>query len=333
MGKPKDFVVSAADFAFYVNNQLACTGTTNLNTSLAVAMQEQAVNAGKGNKLVFSYKYGRELTATLEAANWELSYIAANAGTAIVEGLTDVYKLGECVTITGGVGTLAQTPIGKVAVELPSGAFVEVNPTAKTINLSSNGVTSGAVKVTYQYNTTAKTVAIDAESTPLIGRLVLDAEKHNNNVGKVGTVQVIIPSYALDGNFEINFTPDGVTSTSLSGKALAVEDDKCADGGSVYAYIKEYNTATSTFTVSDIAATPSVVALAVSGTATLSVLGLKGGLYKPIVIDNKSCTFVSDTIAKATVDTSGVIRGVAAGTANITVTYAGIKDIVQVVVS
>lgn len=48
--KGKEFVVSVADFAFYINGVLACTGVTNLSSSISVSMQEQAVNAGKGNK-------------------------------------------------------------------------------------------------------------------------------------------------------------------------------------------------------------------------------------------------------------------------------------------
>ena len=31
--KGKEFVVSVADFAFYINDVLACTGTTNLSSS------------------------------------------------------------------------------------------------------------------------------------------------------------------------------------------------------------------------------------------------------------------------------------------------------------
>lgn len=50
--KGKEFVVSVADFAFYINDVLACTGTTNLSSSISVSMQEQAVNAGKGNQKV-----------------------------------------------------------------------------------------------------------------------------------------------------------------------------------------------------------------------------------------------------------------------------------------
>lgn len=333
MANAKEFVVSAADFAFYVDDTLACVGTTNINTSISVSNQEKKVNAGKGNKLIFTYKYGRELKGSLEAANWSLSYIAANVGNSIVEGLSDVYKMNECVTLTAGVGTLVDTPIGKVSVELPNGSFVEVTPTAKTINLTAQGLTGQSVKVTYQYNTSTKKVTIDAESSPMVGKLVLEADKHSNKAGKVGTVQVVIPAYSLDGNFDIAFTPDGTVSTKLDGTALAVEGDSCTDGTAVYAYVTEITDASTTVAVTDIAATPSVVALAVAGTKTVSVLGLKGGLYRPVELENTACTFVSGTPATATVSSAGLITGVANGTSIITVTYNGIKDVVQVTVA
>lgn len=331
MDKAKSFLVSTADFAYYVNGVLACTGTTNLNTSIEVTMEEQNVNAGKGNKLLYSFKYGRELSGSLEAADWKLEYIACNVGSPIAEELTDVYKIGECVTITNGIGTLASTPIGDVAVELPNGSIITVKPTDATIDVTKY-VTDGTVNATYQYNTISKIVKIDAESTPFVGKLVLDADKHNNKLGKVGSVQIIIPSYQLSGAFNIEFTPNGVTSTNLDGKALAVEGDTCSDGSAVYAYIKEFDTIASALSVNDIAATPGVVTLAVDEEKTVSVIGLKGSMYSPIQIDNDDCEFVSAGAGTATV-TKGVIKGVAAGTTNITVTYGEHKDVVEVTVT
>lgn len=334
---PKNFLVSTADFAFYVDDILACTGTTNLNASLEVSMEDQDVNAGKGNKLVYSFKYGRQLSATLEAADWKLEYIAMAGGSKITEGMTDVYKIGECVILTKGIGVLNTIPIGDVAVELPNGSIVTVTPNDTTIDLTAYGLDGDkdSVKATYRYNRVAKTVIIDAESTPLCGTLVLDADKHNNKLGKVGSVQVIIPSYQLNGNFNIEFTPDGVTSTSLEGKALAVEGDTCADG-SVYAYIKEFDDTASAITVVDIAATPATINLDsadTSTTARISIIGLKGSLYNPIELDNADCVFVSDTPATATVDTDGVVTAVAAGSAKITITYGDYSDEIDVVVA
>lgn len=331
----KNFLVSTADFALYYNDILACTGTTNLNTSIEVSMQEQNVNAGKGNKLVYSYKYGRELIATLEAADWKLEYIAANVGSKITEGLSDVYKLSECVQIINGIGVLPTTPIGDVAVELNNGMIVTVTPDTTTIDLTKYGVENESIKATYQYNRIAKTISIDVDTSPNVYKLVLDADKHNNQLGKVGSVQVIIPSYQPSGNFTMNFTPDGVSSTNIDGKALAVDGETCSDGSSVYAYIKEFDETEKAMTVTEIAATPAKISVSATGTdktETISVIGLKGEMYSPIKIDNKDCEFVSDTPATATVNENGVVTAVATGTAKITVTYNGISDEVDVTV-
>lgn len=333
----KNFLVSTADFAYYVDGVLACTGTTNLNTSLEVSMQEQNVNAGKGNKLVYSFKYGRELSATLEAADWKLEFIACQVGSKITEGLTDVYKMGECIQLTSGVGVLSTTPIGDVAVETPDGIIIMVTPSTSSIDLTSYGLTNESVKATYKYSRNAKTITIDADSTPYVGTLIMDADKHNNKLGKVGSVQIEIPSYQLSGNFSISFTPDGVTSTSMEGKALAVEGEKCSDGSSVYAYIREFDNTSKAMSVIDIAATPATISLdsgKTSVTETISVVGLKGALYSPIQLDNADCSFVSDTPGIATVGANtGIVTPVSAGKAKITVTYDGKTDEVDVTVS
>lgn len=331
----KNFLVSTADFAFYVGDVLACTGTTNLNTSLEVTTEEQEVNAGKGNKLVYSFKYGRKLSATLEAADWRLEYLAMASGSKITEGMTDVYKLGEHVSLTDGIGALSAAPVGDVAVELPNGSFVTVTPADGKIDLTAYGLTNegDCARATYRYNRMAKSITIDSDTVPMCGRLVLDVDKHNNKLGKVGSVQITIPSYQLNGNFNIELTPDGVTSTSLEGKALAVENDCCSEG-SVYAYIKEFDETASAVSVLEIAATPATVNLDMtdSVSATISVIGLKGSLYSPVELENAACEFVSDTPSVATVDGTGVVTAVASGSAKITVTYQGVSDEVIVVV-
>ena len=329
----KNFVVSTADFAFYIDDILACTGTTNLNTSLEVSMEEQEVKGGKGNKLLYTFKYGRSLSSSLEAADWKLEYIAMASGSKITEGMRDVYKLGECVVLTEGIGVLSATPIGDVAVELSNGTIVTVTPEGTTIDMTKYGLTDNkeSVKATYKYSRNAKSITIDAESTPFVGRLVLDADKHNNKLGKVGSIQIEIPSYQLNGNFNIEFTPDGVTSTSLEGKALAVEGDTCADG-SVYAYITEFDETEKVISVTEIAATPANMDLNTGDTQEISVIGLKGALYSPIQLDNTDCVFTSDNSTAVTVSATGVVTAVAPGSAVITIEYDGKNDTIDVVV-
>lgn len=337
--KGKEFVVSVADFAYYINDVLACTGVTNLSSTISVSMQEQAVNAGKGNQKVFSYKYGRELTAELEAADWKLEYLALQSGSQIFKGIKDFYSLNECVTLASGVGTLDNIPIdgAMVGVELPNGTFIEVEPDGNTIDLQNRGLTDEKVRVTYQYNTMTKRITIDAESTPYVGKLVLQADKHNNRKGKVGTVEIVIPSYSLDGNFDISFTPDGVVSTKLSGTALAVEGDKCSDGGAVYAYITEKDNDDVEISVSDIVIVAPATSMKTNGTMDLSVEGIISSLYAPIQLDVSNVTF-SVTPGEATgttveAKTGKVTAGTAAGTATVKAVYGQLEDTIEITVT
>lgn len=326
--RSKDFLVSTADVAFFVNDVLAFTGTTSLNTSISVSMEDQEITGGKGNKTLYKFKYGRKLAPSIEMAEWNLSYIAANVGSTVFEGLKDVFAVAECVTLTNGVGTLKKEPVGKVFIEKADGSTAEITPVGATITV---GNEDGTVLVTYQYSTNVKRVTIDAESTPFVGRLVMSADKHNNKKGKVGEVQIEVPSFQLNGTFDISLEASGSTTTKLEGDALAVEGTSCSDG-SVYAYITEIPSEASTVSVSDIAVTPAVINLAATETKNISVIGIKGGLYSNVGIDVADCVITSDDSATATV-ANGVVTAVATGTTYINVDYNGIKDIVKVVVA
>lgn len=326
--RSKDFLVSTADVAFFVNDVLAFTGTTSLNTSISVSMEDQEITGGKGNKTLYKYKYGRKLAPSIEMAEWNLAYIAANVGSTVFEGLKDVFAVAECVTLTNGVGTLKKTPVGKVFVEKADGSTVEITPVGSTITV---GDINGTVLATYQYNTSVKRVTIDAESTPFVGRLVMSADKHNNKKGKVGEVQIEVPSFQLNGTFDISLEASGTTTTKLEGDALAVDGASCSDG-SVYAYISEIPSIASTVAINDLAVTPAVIEIAVNEEKKLNIIGIKGGLYSNVSIDAKDCVISSDDASTATV-TNGVVKGIQAGTTYINVSYGEVKDVVKVTVA
>ena len=324
----KNFIVSTADVAFFHNGMLAFTGTTALNTSLSVSMEDQEITGGKGNKTLYKYKYGRKLAPSIEMAEWRLEYIAANVGSTIFEGLKEAFKIAECVTLVKGVGVLDKVPVGKVFVEKNDGSTVEVDPVGSTITV---GTEDDIVKVTYQYNTKLKRITIDADSTPLVGELVLSADKHNNLKGKVGEVQIDVPSFQLNGTFDISLESGGNATTKLEGDALAVQGATCADGD-VYAYISEIDSVESSISVSDLVATPGVIEIAVDEEKKISVVGIKGGLYSNIGIDVADCVITSESSSIATVS-DGVVKGVGTGTTYINVEYEGLKDVIKVVVS
>lgn len=325
----KDFIVSTADVAFKVDGELVFTGQTTLSTSLSVSMQEQEIVGGKESKLLYKYKYGRRLSPTIEMAEWNLAYIAANVGSPIFVGLCDALQTAECIALTNGTGILSKTPIGDVFIEKTDGSILKVVPIGNSITVSTE---DKLVKATYTYNTQAKRITIDATSTPLIGELILTADKHNNFKGKVGEVQIHIPHFQISGNFDINLEAGGVASTKIEGDALAIEGISCKDGA-VYAYITEIPIEKSQIKVGEIAATPSIVSININATRTISVIGIRGGMYSNINIDNSDCTITSDDATVATVDANGVITGVGVGSTLINVDYEGQKDIIHVIVA
>ena len=327
----KDFLVSTADVAFYVDGVLAFTGTTALNTSISVSMEDQEVTGGKGGKIQYKYKFGRKLSSTIEMADWKLDYIAVNTGSTIAQSLRNVCAVAECITLTKGTGTLLHEPVEgeNVFVEKQDGTITKVKPSGNTITVGSEDAN---VKATYKYSKQVKNITIDADSSPMIGELILTADKHNNRKGKVGQVQIVIPSYQPNGTFDISLEAEGVTSTSIEGDALAVEGATCTDGD-VYGYIYEIDDAENEISVSDIAVTPALISLKASGKQQLSFIGIREGLYSNVDIDPSKCRFESDNQSYARVNQTGEISAVASGTANITVTYGTSKDIVQVKVT
>lgn len=67
--KSKDFLVSTADVAFMHKGMLAFTGTTSLNTSISVSMEDQEITGGKGNNLYTSINMVERLNLLLKWLN------------------------------------------------------------------------------------------------------------------------------------------------------------------------------------------------------------------------------------------------------------------------
>lgn len=330
----KEFVIGVADVLAFQNGQLLFTGVLNTTTSLEVSMETNDIKAGRGNKLVYSHKYGRGLNATIEAVDWSLEYLALQTGNFISQKLRQVYEINACVDIVEGVGTLTAKPSENADVYciLPNGNTVTVKAKGNTIDLKSHSVTDGMVKATYLRDATTKRVVIDTETQPLIVELIMKADKFDNDLGKIGTVQVTIPRFQADGNLTLEFSNDGTAQTSVSGSALAVLNDRCSDGNEVLGYVDEYDTKEEALKVSQIAVLPADITLAVEEDVELKVIGIKGGMYENILIDNSLCTFTPESETYATA-TGGVVHGVQEGSTMITVDYNGVKDYVKVTVT
>lgn len=330
MSEVQQFIVSVGDsYMFDPQNNNAFIGSSKalLDSSINVSMSSEEVRAGFGAQKLFEFFHSRNVEATLNAATFELSYLAMNVGQSILSGAENVWKFGECVTLTSGNGIVTGVPIGNLLVNLPDGTVSEITPVGS--NFTVPDLSNETVTVSYRYNTLIDKVNIDAGAAPKIIK-VIQQYKAFSKVGQIGILEVEIPQLQLTGNFDLSFTSTGVAASQMTGVALASGETNC--GEPIYAIVKFIPIVGQTIAYSMIAVTPSEIELDVSDTIQLTTYGIRGGIYANTLLPPSDFTFVSSASGVASVDSNGVITAEADGTALITVTHtsSGKKDIVFV---
>lgn len=325
----KQFVVSVAD-AFLIDKttgNMAMKAKALLNSAITQSVQTTPIRGGNGNKLLFEWCYQKDLKATLESAVWSQEYIAINNGETIVTGADNFYVFDEIVTLVAGSGTVLQTPIGDIYVEKEDGSYITVTPTASAFSVSGGANTT--VKVTYQYSVSIDKITINADNYAHAYELVLKSKILNQDGTKLADLEIVIPQYKPNGNFDITFGATAASTSKMEGMALVYTDENGLD---VYAYvnIKPVSTATSYI---DIAATPSAVTISTgSPTKQLVVYGIQGGIKSNVLISSAASgtTYVSGTPATCTISTGGLITRVGSGSSIITISNGALTDTVTV---
>ncbi len=325
-------LVSVADVAFFdtTTNAFLGEGLALTNSSLVQEVQAMEQRGGYLNALLFNIKHSKNVTVEIESATFKMEYLAFQTGTPIITGLSNVYKFDECVTFTNGTGTVASTPVGNVFVRMPNGTIATVTPTGSTVN---TGVSSfnGQANVMYQYNTSVQKVTIDTKTQPLTVKAVLKVHAFSQEK-EIGTYEITVPRLKFNGSINLNLASDAVSTFGLGGTALEISDD-C--GNSYYADVKFIPLDESNLTsVVALCASPNTYSFSLAGTktATATILGIRNGVYANAILDNADVTFVSAAPATATVNSAGLITGVAEGTTTITATYQGLQEIISVTV-
>ena len=146
-----------------------------------------------------------------------------------------------------------------------------------------------------------------------------------NNATKVGRLITDIPRLQLDGAQDLNLTATSAATVSLSGSALAVDNTDSCEGESYYGTMtEEIFGAKWQNEVKAIAFEDADIALANGGTQTLVCYVLFDGNKAPKIVDNANFTFVAeDGGENASVNESGVVTAIKAGTAHISATLKG----------
>jgi hypothetical protein len=289
----QEFLVSVADAIIKdpsTGNALAL-GKANISSAFTLSMQSADVRAGINNSLLYSYYHTREMTIKVEAATFDSTILALNAGATVSTGAVNVNQT-ECVTLSSsGSGTISLTPVGNVSVFLTDGTVTTVTPSSKNITVS--GGAGQSVSVVYVTSKSADQIIIGTTTPPTIVDLTLIAEirdKVTNGVKKY--LQINVPAFQVAGNYTLNLTANGVSTQALEGKALETTATDCTSGN-YYAKVT-YIPVTASSAYSYIAATPaslSFSAAAVPATQSITVLGIRGGVYQNANITT-SCSFV-----------------------------------------
>jgi hypothetical protein len=333
------FLVSVANVLALnpTTNAALFYGKANLNSAFTLSMQETPVRGGVNNPLLYKFIHDRDLAVSIESATFGKDILAINVGSSIVNGAVNVWK-SECIQLSTNAGTLTETPVGNVNVQKSDGTWVTVTPSGTTITVSGGGNT--AVWAHYLYSDTVDRITIGTTTPPNTVKLVFTAEVRNQANSITEYLQIEVPYFQVDGNYELSLTADGVSTEKISGTALSVQGTQCSDGD-YYAYVSWIpNTATVAY--ADIFATPSVFEPAVGdlpATQQLTVYGVRGGTYANVNITS-SCTYAMAAGSDADI-TVGASTGLitVAGTATegntgtVEITSGSLTDIVVVTVT
>lgn len=299
---------------------------TLVNSNIAFNVEETEIRGGEFHKLLFTYNYGRTGEITLEDARYEPAIFAIQMGQTIQNQLSNVYVFEEDVTLDGsGSGSVnLQTPIAgtKAYVQLPDKSIVTNSFTGSDFSLGAS-YANQKVKVTYQYNETVDMITVDGDSFPKSYELVMEVKVFDKE-GEKERIQWIFPAFKPSGNFEMPLASDSPSTSGMTGKIL--------DDDGIYGY-KKIIPVSSVVNYSSIAADAGQIELDSGEEYTLTVYGLRGGLYAPVTLDNADCTFESSDPGVASVDSAGKIAYVTDGSAYITIehTDSGLVDTVEVV--
>lgn len=326
----KKFVAGVGrTFNYDSSDNLLWIGKTLLNSSIEVTTGSQPVNAGPGNALQMVYYHTGQLSLTQEEQQFNLGMIAKTLGSSIVTG-ANVWKE-EDVVLTASAGTVLGTPVATSSgtiygwAELSDGTSERFTFSGSDLTLV--GQSSGTVCVRYyEADSAARQVTVNANIIPGIVRTVIEAQMFSGdpaNVGSstlVGKVLVEVPRLQLDGTATLSLTTTGVSSTPITGMALASTVAGCSSSG-VYATITEVIDAANWYdNVNILAIADDTIAISHPGTETLQVWAVPTNGDAAFLAPVADLTFTSGTVGTCNIGANtGVITTVAAGTSVITV--------------
>ena len=317
------------------SGEIVITSKTLTSSGMNFTISSEDVRGGLANQLLAKYFHDSALTLSLEDALFNLEYLAVNVGSTITVG-SDVMTTEQVTTTVANQITVTNTPqkfstLNEIGWYSIAGQddWTKITFEGKVATVPNLPVGT-TVCVKYMKNdATAEEFVVSSAFIPSQCYALLtlplfksgtDAQSYSSS-SKVGEVQVEIPTFLFDGSQELSLTSSGVATSSLSGSALATfTGNEGCDADGYYAKLKQIIFNKDEFEdVKAIVIADSSLDLTVGETQTLEVYAIYGGNVAPKLLDNAKLTFTSSADAVATVDTTGLVTAVGAGSATISV--------------
>ena len=362
MAKNQVFLANVMDCIAYAGDQLLFESKALTDSSINISVTADEVRAGKGNKLIGRLYHDSAMGVTLQDALFDMNYIALNCGSAVVGGLDTGLKE-EQITATGE-GELTATGIpqdfmtlGRLGwISTPDNAewakfeFDDGAATAKDVMLADGTPIEAGKAYCIKYFTEAacEQVTIPGDYVPgeislLLRGDLYRASKSDSSASSavVGHIEIFVPRFQLDGNFELTLNNGGAANVPLSGQALLTYDGaaSCESSG-YYAVVKKIMTdadwTSNLVTIACDAAEP--VTVATGATKKVNIYGVfANGTSKLLAPELLTFAMDAGTATGTTVTADGVIEaGSAEGTATLAVVVndkSSVKASIAVVVA
>lgn len=212
-------------------------GYSDISSSFNLAMTATDVRGGENNTLLMRYMHDRVLTVEVVGATFSREILAMNAGSKYLAGTNVKSLTEECCDFKAGKGTMKGTAVGTVMVAFEDGSCETVTPTIQAITLVLNATYTGKATLVYDTMTPkADLLTISTVNPPSVVDLTLIGKIKDKNGVLQEYMNIHIPSFSVDGNYNLAFTADGVSQETLSGTALGTTGQTCAEGDG-YAYV------------------------------------------------------------------------------------------------
>lgn len=327
----------------YQSNKMT-TGAINVSTAL------DQVRFGLGNPVAAVIPTGVDATVDFEAADFQMWAKAAQlGGTVTYPAPVPVCQTIKATSTTLTVDILEGVPVPELG-SYEAKAYVQTTGLSSTVasdgnayDISSDGVIAGfsaVVGKTYKVwyfvaKSSAKMATIYTETKPMTLRFNAQIAVFANTGGifdttqgtRIGWLYYTIPHLQLDGGMNITGDQNNADTTKISGQALAYDPyakeseypDRATPllGYMVYIPDQDFDT------IQGIAVIGGYVPVSEDGTAQIVVYFVMndGSLVKVLDYSELEFELAEGASSYVTLDSSGMLTGIAAGETECTITY------------